>query len=78
LSHGIVDQFESFPEENLLLFKVGLSLPPECSGGPLLSDMGEVVGVLTITSAQAETGLTAVFALTADSLNPLLNQHRNH
>jgi molecular chaperone DnaK len=75
LSSGIVNQFESFPEENLLLFKVGLSLPPECSGGPVLSDLGEVVGVLTITSAQAGTEPTAVFALTADSLTPLLNQH---
>jgi molecular chaperone DnaK len=77
LSHGIVDQFESFPEENLLLFKVGLSLPPTWSGGPLLSDLGEVIGVLTITSAQAGTGPSAVFALTADSLTSLLNQQQN-
>jgi molecular chaperone DnaK len=76
LSSGIIDQFESFPEENLLLFKVSLPLSPECSGGPLLSDLGEVVGVLTSTSAQVGTGPTAVFALTADSLTPLLNQHK--
>jgi molecular chaperone DnaK len=71
LTPGVIDRFESFPEENLLLFKVGLSLPPECSGAPLLSDLGEVVGVLTITSAQEPA---AVFALTADSLASLLNQ----
>jgi molecular chaperone DnaK len=45
---GIVDKFELFPEQNLHVFKLGIRLPAECSGGTVFNDIGEVVGILTI------------------------------
>ncbi|MFF1921286.1 Hsp70 family protein [Streptomyces sp. NPDC058221] len=71
LLHGVVDRFESFPEQDLRLFRTGLRLPPRCSGGPLLNDLGEAVGILTIGEGGA-TG-DGLFALTADALAPLLD-----
>lgn len=70
LLSGIVNKFESFPEQDLRLIKTGLLLPPRCSGGPLLNDIGEVVGILTIS--EGSTAGKGVFALTADTLGPLL------
>lgn len=73
LYSGIINKFESFPEWNIRLFKVGLRAPARCSGGPLLNDLGEVVAILTI---KERTGAPLVeetcFAQTADSLEPLL------
>ena len=68
---GVVDKFELFPEQNLRLLKVGLRVPISSlqSGGPLLNDLGEVVGILTI---REEAPGDVCFALTADSLAPLL------
>jgi molecular chaperone DnaK len=73
LFSGLVNKFESFPEWNIRLLKVGLRVPAQYSGGPLLNDLGEVVGILTIKdqSGGSATGDTC-FAQTADSLEPLL------
>jgi molecular chaperone DnaK len=73
LRSGVVNKFEHFPEWNIRLFKVGLQVPVRYSGGPLLNNLGEVVGILTIkerpgNSSEEET----CFAQTADSLDPLL------
>jgi molecular chaperone DnaK len=67
--HGVIDAFETFPEEGLRLFRTGLRLPAEASGGPLLNDLGEVVGIVSINERS-----TGAFALTADALDPLLAQ----
>jgi molecular chaperone DnaK len=59
---GLVDGFESFPEEGLRLIRTGLSVPRAGSGGPLVNDLGEVVGVLT----------GGAFAITVDALTDLI------
>jgi S1-C subfamily serine protease len=69
LLDGVVDGFESFPEQGLRLFRTGLRIGPAGSGGPLLNALGEVVGVLTVGR---ESG-AATFALTVDRLRPLLD-----
>ncbi|GAA4517770.1 hypothetical protein GCM10023191_090880 [Actinoallomurus oryzae] len=69
LLDGVVDGFESFPEQGLRLFRTGLRIGPAGSGGPLLNALGEVVGVLTVGR---ESG-PATFALTVDGLRPLLD-----
>ncbi|WUI04251.1 Hsp70 family protein [Spirillospora sp. NBC_00431] len=65
---GVVDAFESFPEQNLNLFRTGHTLPPEAAGGPLLNDLGEAVGVLTGPPGRPDIA----FAVTIDDLAPLL------
>jgi molecular chaperone DnaK len=65
---SVIDAFESFPEQDLRLYRMRLTLPRESGGGPLFNELGEVVGVLT---APARTGDTA-FAITLDSLAALL------
>ncbi len=67
---GVVNRFEEFTEQGLRLFKAGLQLPARCGGGPLLNDLGEAVGILTIRDGSTSDG--GVFALTSDSLAPLL------
>jgi hypothetical protein len=43
------------------------------SGGPLVNDLGEVVGILTIKDRPGESVVEETcFAQTADSLEPLL------
>jgi molecular chaperone DnaK len=74
LLSGLVDRFETFPEQGLRLFRTGLQLEPRCSGGPLLNDVGEVIGVLTIGQRAAGAASEGAFALTVDALNPLLAQ----
>ncbi|MET7718578.1 Hsp70 family protein [Streptomyces sp. NPDC005407] len=64
---GIVEKFEAFPEHGLQLFRTDLELPSEAGGGPLLNELGEVVGLL----AQRGSG-KATFAISVDSLAPLL------
>jgi S1-C subfamily serine protease len=68
LRDGVVDGFESFPEQGLRLYRTGLRIQPADSGGPLLNALGEVVGVLTVGR---ESG-PVTFALTVDGLRPLL------
>jgi molecular chaperone DnaK len=71
---GVVNKFESFPEWDIRLFKVDLRVPPRSSGGPLLNELGEVVGVLTIKERAGESAADEpCFAQTADSLEPLLS-----
>ncbi|MFF3330437.1 Hsp70 family protein [Streptomyces sp. NPDC002888] len=70
---AVVDRFESFPEEDLHVVRAGLPVPPSGSGGPLCNDLGEVVGILAINQDAAATA-DAAYALTVDSLNPLLAQ----
>ncbi|TDD95296.1 Hsp70 family protein [Actinomadura rubrisoli] len=65
---GVVDAFESFPEQNLNLFRTGHTLPPAAAGGPLLNDLGEAVGVLTGPPSRPDIA----FAITIDDLAPLL------
>ncbi|MFD3329071.1 Hsp70 family protein [Streptomyces sp. NPDC058701] len=64
---GIVEKFEPFPEHGLQLYKTDLRLPPEAAGGPLLNELGEVIGVLVLRSEELPA-----FAVTVDSLAPLL------
>ncbi|MFD7909906.1 Hsp70 family protein [Streptomyces sp. NPDC059752] len=64
---GIVEKFEVFPEQRLQLFKTDLGLPPEAAGGPLLNELGEVIGTLALR-AESEPA----FAVTTDSLAGLL------
>ncbi|MBC6461160.1 Hsp70 family protein [Actinomadura sp. HBU206391] len=68
LCDGVVNGFESFPEQRLHLYRTGLQVTPRCSGGPLLNALGEVVGVLTV----GEEAGRGTFALTVDGLAPLL------
>ncbi|MFC5744475.1 Hsp70 family protein [Actinomadura rugatobispora] len=68
LVSGVVDAFESFPEQDLNLYRVGLRVPPGSAGGPLLNEVGEVIGVLS-APARSER---ASFAITIDTLAPLL------
>jgi molecular chaperone DnaK len=65
---GTVERFEVFPERDLRLFKTDIALDAGHSGGPLLNELGEVVGVLTIPPGRAGAG----FAVTADAVHPLL------
>jgi molecular chaperone DnaK len=70
---GLVNKFESFPEWNMRLLKVGLAVPVRDSGGPVLNDLGEVVGILTVKDRAGESAAEETcFAQTADSLEPLL------
>ncbi|GLY91610.1 Hsp70 family protein [Actinoallomurus iriomotensis] len=69
LLDGVVDGFESFPEQGLRLYRTGLRIGPAGSGGPLLNALGEVVGVLTV----GEESGPATFALTVDGLRSLLD-----
>jgi molecular chaperone DnaK len=71
---GLVDRFEAFPEQGLRLFRTGLRLDLRSSGGPLLNDLGEVIGVLTIGEQAAGGAQEGAFALTVDALRPLLAQ----
>ncbi|MEU1196728.1 Hsp70 family protein [Streptomyces sp. NPDC005813] len=64
---GIVQGFEAFAEYGLKLFRTDLELPPEAGGGPLLNELGEVVGLLVQRGSGAAT-----FAISVDSLAPLL------
>ena len=73
---GLVDKFEGLIGENPQVFKVGLELPPHCSGGPLFNDLGEVVGILTINEDDSGTTTDgSVAALTSDVLRPLIEVH---
>ncbi len=67
---GVIDRFETFPAEGLRVFRTGLRLPPRASGGPLLNDLGEVLGVLSIPERLAGEG---AFAVTVDALDPVLS-----
>jgi molecular chaperone DnaK len=80
---GVVEKFESFPEHGLALIKAGLSPPTRSSGGPLLNDLGEAVGILTVRGSSAVRPMTAaaddaIFALSVDMLSALLEQAGLH
>ncbi|MCF3134404.1 Hsp70 family protein [Streptomyces olivochromogenes] len=64
---GTVQGFEAFPEHDLKLFRADLPLTSEAGGGPLLNELGEVIGILVQPDAKPTT-----FALSVDSLAPLL------
>jgi molecular chaperone DnaK len=72
LSSGVVNKLESFADLGIRLFKVGLRVPARSSGGPLLNDLAEVVGILAIKDRPGEPAEESCFAQTADSLEPLL------
>ena len=67
-AEGVVDGFESFPDEGLRLIRTGLSVPPDGSGGPVVNDLGEVIGVLAV--GDRDTG--GAFAITVDALSELV------
>jgi molecular chaperone DnaK len=70
---GVVNKFEWFHEWNIRLFKVGLRVPARCSGGPLLNDLGEVIGILALSERAGEApSEETCFAQTAESLEMLL------
>ncbi|MCH0561226.1 Hsp70 family protein [Streptomyces sp. MUM 16J] len=64
---GILQGFESFPEYDLKLFRTDLELPPTAGGGPLLNELGEVIGMLVQRGSGATT-----FAISVDSFASLL------
>lgn len=66
---SVVDGFESFPDVGLRLIRTGLPASPEGSGGPVVNDAGEVVGVLAV--GDSDTG--GAFAITVDALTELIN-----
>ena len=72
LRRSVIDALESFPEQDLHLFKTGLRLPPYCSGSPLFNELGEVVGILTIREQNGGTAVDGAFAVAVDALDPLL------
>ncbi|AYC40557.1 Chaperone protein DnaK [Streptomyces griseorubiginosus] len=63
---GMVQGIEEFSERGLKLFRTDLELPPDAGGGPLLNELGEVVGLLL-----ARASGKATFAISLDSLAPL-------
>jgi molecular chaperone DnaK len=69
LLSGVVDAFEQFPEQGLTLYRMRLRVPPDGNGGPLFNEHGEVIGVLT---GSASASGEAAFAVTVDTLAPLL------
>ncbi|MEX5634726.1 Hsp70 family protein [Parafrankia sp. FMc2] len=82
VSRGIIERFETFPEQRLRVVRTSLAVPSTDSGNPLFNDLGEVIGVLTIggmptaTGAATATGEAApgVFALSVEILDPLLER----
>ncbi|WP_322750370.1 MULTISPECIES: Hsp70 family protein [unclassified Frankia] len=78
LRQGTVEQFESFPEQQLQLVRTSLVVPPAGSGGPLFNDLGEVIGILTVgDQPKARRGAATTagdFALSAEVLDPLLER----
>ncbi|WP_329174851.1 Hsp70 family protein [Streptomyces sp. NBC_01477] len=67
LRPGIIEKFEPFPEHGLQVYRTDLRLTPAAAGGPLLNELGEVIGTLVPGGASQPA-----FAVTADSLAPLL------
>lgn len=63
---GMVQGIEEFPERDLKLFRTDLEMPPDAGGGPLLNELGEVVGLLV-----ARGSGTATFAISLESLAQL-------
>lgn len=63
---GMVQGIEEFPEQGLKLFRTDLELPSGAGGGPLLNELGEVVGLLV-----ARVPGAATFAISLESLAPL-------
>ena len=71
---GLIDKFETLPNGEPNIFRVGMELPCHCSGGPLFNDLGEVIGILVINDEKCETTPTEpVAALTVDAIRPLLD-----
>ena len=68
LVSSVIDAFESFPEQNLRLYRMRLPVSRESGGGPLFNELGEVVGVLTVPARGSET----TYAITLDSLATFL------
>ncbi|MGW0523813.1 Hsp70 family protein [Crossiella sp. NPDC003009] len=61
---GLIDQFESVAD--LQVFRTGVRIPPSGAGGPVLNDLGEVIGV--IVSGKTD----GARVLSVDALDPLL------
>ncbi|MGE5291391.1 MAG: hypothetical protein ACM3ML_30160 [Micromonosporaceae bacterium] len=49
-----------------------MPLPPYCSGSPLLNDLGEVVGILTIKQQNGETAVEGPSQVTVGALDQIL------
>ncbi|MET0233427.1 MAG: Hsp70 family protein [Kibdelosporangium sp.] len=76
LTHGIVDRFESFPEYGLHLFRVEVDVALDNTGSPVLNDLGEVIGILTVKAKESATSADGVFAVAIDTVEPLLALER--
>ena len=75
LLSGLVDRFESFPEQGHYFFKVGIKVHPCCAGSPLFNDLGEVVGTLTKAKEHENTdSKEETLALTIESSQALLEK----
>jgi molecular chaperone DnaK len=61
---GLIDKFE--PEGDLQVFRTSLRVPPSAAGGPVLDDLGEVIGVLMPTKSDGAR------VLSVDAIDPLL------
>jgi hypothetical protein len=68
---GLVDMIEAEPGGPPHAFRVGMKAGPR-SGGPLLNELGEIVGVLTAEYGGADSPSNSVIALAGDVLRPLL------
>ncbi|MEU4510912.1 Hsp70 family protein [Nonomuraea wenchangensis] len=79
LDFGTVDTFASSHDHGFRLFKcgmrAGMQVKPRAYGGPLLNDLGEVVGVLIADQHQGDRSLLATFALSMEAVDQLLAEH---
>ncbi|ALG09713.1 Hsp70 family protein [Kibdelosporangium phytohabitans] len=62
---GLVNRIGSVASSGLRLFITSLRIPPSCAGAPVLDDLGEVVGIVTVADND-----TCVLSL--DALDPVL------
>ncbi len=61
---GLVDRFE--PVAGVLSFHIGLTIPSSCVGGPVVDELGEVIGIVV--------GANGARVLSIDALDPLLTE----
>jgi molecular chaperone DnaK len=61
---GVVDRFE--PVTGVLSFHTGLTIPSSCVGGPVVDELGEVIGIVV--------GANGARVLSIDALDPLLTE----
>jgi S1-C subfamily serine protease len=70
ISDGILSAIRE--QKGIRYLQITAPISPGSSGGPILNESGEVVGVATF---QLDRGQNLNFAIAADYLRPLINQH---